>query len=148
MPVGLAPTPRSLFEHAAIDYVALEAAPIFELPFNPGATLRGYDALNQPTCQIIVEDWMPGGPEFTWVFTHDEYQIGISGAADIEVHLPPLYSEAQKAELRAGSLYIFPVGARMKVRVLGNEPYRHICFCPPSPGYPFPKLADIRGSKA
>lgn len=144
MPIGLAPTPRSQFVATRIDLEALEHAPQFEIPFNPGAMLRGYDALRQPTCQIIVEDWMPGGPEFTWVFAHDEYQYGISGEVEIEVHLQPLYGESVKTTLGAGSLYIFPVGARMKVRVLGDQPYRHICFCPPNPDYAFPSLDEVR----
>lgn len=146
MPIGLAPTPRSIFQAETLDLEALEHAPVFDIPFNPGAKLRGYDVLRQPSCQIIVEDWLPGGPEFTWVFAHDEFQYGVSGAVEIEVHLPPLYSEATRARLAAGSVYVFPVGARMKVRVLGDEPYRHICFCPPNPGYPFPSLAEVRAT--
>lgn len=148
MPIGLAPTARSIFQAETLDLDALAQAPQFEIPFNPGAMLRGYDVMRQPNCQIIVEDWMPDGPEFTWVFAHDEFQYGLSGQVEIEVHLPPLYSESTKTTLGAGSVYIFPVGARMKVKVLGDQPYRHICFCPPNPDYGFPTLAEVKAQAA
>ncbi len=143
MPVGLAPNPRSKFRHHVIRDADMEGAPLFPLPFHQNVDLRGYTVIDEPTCQIIIEDFMPG-TTIEWVFTHDEYQYGISGMADIEVFEPPLYQESSKARLEAGSVYTFPVGARMKITVVGDQPYRHICFCPPSPGYPFPTVDDVR----
>lgn len=145
MPVGLAPTPRSTFEAHNIDEAALDGAPLLELPFNPGVRIRGYNCINQPNCQIIVEDFMPGD-EFDWVFTHDEMQYCISGEMEVTVYLPPLYSEVITAHITPGTVYSYPLGARKHVKVLGDQPFRHICFCPPSPNYPFPTLEQLKES--
>lgn len=143
MPIGLAPTQRSGFSFHYIDHDALDKAPLVDLPFNPGVKIRGYSAINQPNCQVIIEDFMPGD-EFSWVFAHDEMQYCISGEMEVEVRLPPLYSEVVKATIKAGCIYTYPVGARKHVKVTGSEPFRHICFCPPSPDYPFPTLEDLK----
>jgi quercetin dioxygenase-like cupin family protein len=136
--IGLAPGARSAFAKHSIDRAFLESLAPFDVPFNPGAKIRGYSAINEPNCQVIVEDFMPG-VEFTWVFPHDEFQYCISGEMDLEVWLPPLYSESTKTRIKAGDVYVYPVGARKHVKVVGTEPFRHICFCPPSPNYPFPE---------
>jgi quercetin dioxygenase-like cupin family protein len=143
MPIGLAPTARSSFEKHTVDNAALDSAPMFDLPFNPGVKIRGYSAINQPNVQVIIEDFMPGS-EFTWVFTHDEFQVALSGEMELEVHLPPLYTEVIKTTIRAGDIYSYPLGARKRVKVTSKEPFRHICFCPPSPNYPFPTLAELK----
>lgn len=143
MPIGLAPNPRSRFAQHTVDHAALDGAPLFDLPFNPGVRIRGYSAINEPNCQVIIEDFMPG-TEFSWVFTHDEFQVALSGEMQLEVWLPPLYSESTKTVIRAGDIYTYPVGARKHVKVLGSVPFRHICFCPPTPDYPFPTLADLK----
>lgn len=144
MPIGLAPNPRSRFQAHDIDHAALDSAPALPLPFQQGVqNIRGYSAISQPSVQIIIEDFLPG-TEFTWVFTHDEYQYCLAGEIEIEVWEPPLYTESTRTRLKAGSVYSFPVGARMHVRVLGDQPFRHICFCPPNPGYPFPTIDELR----
>jgi quercetin dioxygenase-like cupin family protein len=144
MPVGLAPNPRSRFRAHDIDHAVLDKLETFTLPFNGDTQLRGYTAIDEPSCQVIIEDFMPGH-EFTWVFTHDEYQYCLSGEIEITVWLPPLYAESSTVILKAGSVYTFPVGARMQVKVLGDVPFRHICFCPPSPGYSFPTYEELKG---
>lgn len=144
MPIGLAPTPRSTFEAHTIDHEAMDNAPLLDLPFNPGVQVRGYSAINQPNCQIIIEDFMPGD-EFSWTFTHDEMQYALSGEMELEVALPPLYQEVIKTRITPGTLFTYPVGARKTVKVVSDVPFRHICFCPPSPNYPFPTLEDLKG---
>lgn len=143
MPIGLAPTPYSKFEAHKIDEAALEGAPLLELPFSPGVMIRGYSAINQPNCQIIIEDFLPG-TEFWWTFAHDEFQYCISGEMELEVYLPPLYSEVVRTRITAGTIYTYPVGARKHVKIVGDQPFRHICICPPSPNYPFPTLDDLK----
>jgi quercetin dioxygenase-like cupin family protein len=145
MPIGLAPTARSTFEAHTIDHDAMDKAPLLDLPFNPGSKVRGYSAINQPNCQIIIEDFMPGD-EFWWTFCHDEMQYCISGEMEVEVYLPPLYSEVVKTRITPGTVYSYPLGARKHVKVVSDVPVRHICFCPPSPNYPFPTLADLKAS--
>jgi quercetin dioxygenase-like cupin family protein len=144
MPVGLAPTQASKFEAHTIDHAALDAAPLLEIPFNPGVHIRGYSAINQPNCQVIIEDFLPG-TEFEWTFVHDEMQYAISGEMEVEVSLPPLYSETIRTRIVPGTVYTYPLGARKKLKVVSDVPFRHICFCPPSPNYPFPTLEDLRG---
>ncbi len=144
MPIGLAPTARSKFAAHHIDHAAMDQAPFFDLPFNPGCRIRGYSAINQPNCQVIIEDFMPGA-EIWWTFAHDEMQYALSGEAEVDVYLPPLYAEVIHAHIVPGTVYSYPVGARKHLKVIGNEPLRHICFCPPSPDYPFPTLEEIKG---
>lgn len=146
MPIGLAPTARSNFEVHEIDHAALDGAPLLDLPFNPGVQIRGYSAINQPNCQVIIEDFMPGD-EFSWTFVHDEIQYALSGEMEVEVFLPPLYAESIKTKIVAGMVFSYPVGARKHVKVTSGVPFRHICFCPPSPNYPFPTLDDLKAAK-
>lgn len=143
---GLAPAQRSSFESHLIDQKALEEAPEFDLPFNPGIKVRGYSAINQPNCQIIIEDFFPGD-EFEWQFSHDEMQYCISGSMDLKVWLPPLYSDVIETTILPGTVYSYPIGARKRVKILGDEVFRHICFCPPSPNYPFPTIDEIKDRK-
>ena len=142
MPRGLAPTRPSAFAHHQIDEAALGRAPLAEIPFTNGAHVRSYSAINQPNCQVIIEDFLPG-EEFDWTFVHDEFQYCLSGKIALTVYLAPLYSEKTEVEIGAGGVYTFPLGARMHVKVLGDQPYRHICFCPPSPDYPFPTVEEL-----
>jgi quercetin dioxygenase-like cupin family protein len=143
MPIGLAPTAKSGFASHLIDGDALDSAPLLPLPFNDGVFIRGYSAINQPNCQVIIEDFMPG-QSFDWVFAHDEFQYCISGEMEVEVWLPPLYGESTKVHITPGTIYTYPLGARKRVTVLGDQPFRHICICPPSPDYPFPTLEDLK----
>jgi len=140
---GLAPNPYSRFRHHTIDEEALDAADFFDLPFNPGVQLRGYSAFNEPNCQVIFEDFMPGH-EIWWTVPHDEVQYCISGEAEFEVFMPPLYEESVKATLKAGSVCSLPTGARFNVKVIGDQPFRHLAICPPIPGYNYPTYEDIK----
>lgn len=142
--IGLAPGPRSSFEKHSIDEAFLDRQAVFDVPFNPGAKIRGYSAINQPNCQVIIEDFMPG-VEFSWTFVHDEFQYCLSGEMDLEVWLPPLYGASTRTRVRPGDVYVYPVGARKHVKVVGSRPFRHICFCPPSPNYPFPPYPSAPG---
>ena len=141
-PTGLAPTARSKFQLHSIDQSVLDKAPLFDVPFSPGVKLRGYSAINEPNCQVIIEDFMPG-TEFWWTFPHDEFQYAISGEMELEVYLPPLYSEVIKRRVKAGDVYTYPLGTRKHVKVVGDKPFRHICFCPPTPNYPFPTYEEL-----
>ena len=143
MPVGLAPTPRSSFAVHLPDHAALDTAPLLRLPFNGDVDIRGYSAINQPNCQVIVEDFLPGS-SFDWTFTHDEFQVAIAGEMQLTVWLPPLYADKVETRITPGMVYTFPLGARMHVEVVGDRPYRHLCLCPPSPDYPFPTLDDLK----
>ena len=141
---GAAPTVRSDFEAHQIDYEAIEMAQPFDLPFNDGVKIRGYTAINQPNCQVIIEDFFPGD-EFEWTFVHDEIQYCLSGSMELKVWSPPLFGEMKEVTIVPGTIYNYPIGTKKRVKVLGDEPFRHICFCPPSPNYPFPTADQAKG---
>ena len=141
---GLSPAAYSKFGVHKIDDAALDKAEwSLPLPFNDDTVIRGYNAINQPNCQVVIEDFRPGD-EFAWTFVHDEMQYCTQGEIELEVFLPPLYAESVKAHVTPGTILTFPIGARMHVKVLGDKPFRHICFCTPSPDYPFPSLDDLK----
>jgi len=142
MPRGLAPTERSSFEAHNINYAALDASALLDLPFSDEVKICGYTAINQRNCQIIIEDFMPGD-EFWWTVVSDEQQYCLSGEMELEVYLPPLYCEVVKTTIKTGTVYSYPVGARKHVKVTSDEPVRHICFCAPSPNYPFPTIEEM-----
>ena len=87
--------------------------------------------------QVNFEDFLPG-PDIVWSMFHDEVQYVTSGRAEITFHLPPLMQETGTAIAGPGSIYLLPRGARIRWRVLGGEPFRHLCVCIPNPGYPIP----------
>ena len=121
----------------------MEAAPLIPLPFNDGVSIKGYGTeVNEDAGQIVIEDFLPG-TKFSWQFSHDEMQYGISGRARIRFYHPPLYADVVEHELGPGSMYLLPNGGRMEIEVLGDEPYRHVCFCFPGPKYPFPPAESM-----
>lgn len=132
MPVALVPAQPSRFAVHRIDEAERNDAPIIDVPFSTGASLRGHSAINQPG--------------LGWTFVLDEMQYAISGEMEVEAWLAPLYSESVKVHIRPGTVYTYPPGARKRVRVMGDQPLRHICFCTPSPDYPFPTAAALKGS--
>lgn len=119
----------------------MDRAELIPLPFNPGVEIKGYSTeINEPCAQVVVEDFLPN-TEIWWTFPHDEFHYCVSGSAEIEFFLPPLYAESVKETIRPGSVVLMPSGGRMNIKT-GDEPYRHICFCFPGPDYPFPPLRD------
>ena len=82
----------------------MEKAPLLDLPFSDGIKIRGYSAINQPNCQVIIEDFFPGD-EFEWQFPHDEIQYCLSGSMQLTVWSPPLYAERVDTVIEPGTLY-------------------------------------------
>jgi ethanolamine utilization protein EutQ (cupin superfamily) len=60
-----------------------------------------------------------------WSYFFDEVQYVLSGSADIEYALAPLYDKWQKTHASAGSMYLIPKGSHVKFKVLGDEPFVH-----------------------
>ena len=142
--MGLAGIEYSRFRVHHFKESDMEAATEFPLPFNPGVTIKGYGTeVDEPAGQIVIEDFLPGS-KFSWQFAHDEMQYAISGRAHIMFYHPPLYSDVVEADLGPGSMYLLPNGGRMEIEVVGDEPYRHVCFCFPGPKYPFPPAASMK----
>jgi mannose-6-phosphate isomerase-like protein (cupin superfamily) len=105
-------------------------------PFIEGSRYRAVNTgINEPACQINFEDFYPG-PDIVWTLSHDEIHYVTKGRAEITYHLPPLMKETGTVIAETGSVYLIPRGCRIVWRVLGDEPFRHLCICPPNPGYP------------
>lgn len=144
--MGLARTEYSSFQVHKIVPDDMDGVAPIDLPFNPpGTQIKVYGTeINEPAAQVAIEDFLPG-TELTWVFPHDEVQYCLSGRAEIEIHMPPLYQEVKRAILEPGCVYLLPQGGRMRIKVLDDVPFRHVCICFPNPSYPFEGAASIRG---
>ncbi|HYC02170.1 MAG TPA: hypothetical protein VED40_02700 [Azospirillaceae bacterium] len=121
----------------------LETAPDLEFPFHPGSRFRAVNTgIDEPACQINFEDFYPG-QDIVWTLAHDEVQYVTSGRAEIEYHLPPLMLETAKVIAEPGSVYLMPRGCRVVWRVLGDQPFRHLCITYPNPHYPIPVAPSV-----
>ena len=137
----------SKFKMYKVSNSDLDTAPTFEFPFIAGSKFKAVNCgISEPSTQINFEDFLPG-PDIVWSMFHDEIQYVTSGRAEIEFHLPPLMAETGKVIAEPGCIYLLPRGARIVWRVLGNEPFRHLCICVPNPGYPIPIAASAVAAK-
>ena len=84
---------------------------------------------------LPFEDFYPG-PDIVWTLSHDEVHYVTKGRAEMTYHLPPLMKETGTVIAEAGSVYLLPRGCRVVWRVLGGEPFRHLCICIPNTNYP------------
>jgi hypothetical protein len=124
----------------------LDTAPTYEFPFIAGSKFKAVNTgIDEPAVQVNFEDFFPG-PDIVWSMFHDEVQYVTSDRAEITFHLPPLMMETGKVLAGPGSIYLLPRGARIVWRVLGNEPFRHLCVCIPNPGYPIPVAASAQAA--
>lgn len=126
----------------------LDDEPDMEFPFVPGSRFRAANTgIDEPGLQLNLEDFHKG-PDIPWTLAHDETHYVISGVCEVEYHLPPLMLESGKVVVKAGDSYFMPRGCRVVWRVLSDEPFRHLCFCVPNPGYPIPVVRSKRGGGA
>lgn len=136
--------PYSRFRMYTVVDRDLDDAPACEFPFVPGSKFKAVNCgIDEPAVQVNFEDFLPG-PDIVWSMFHDEVQYVVSGRAEITFHLPPLMQEHGKVVAGPGSIYLLPRGARIVWRVLGDEPFRHLCICIPNPGYPIPVAESVR----
>ena len=123
----------------------LDDAEKWAFPFIDGSQFRAINVgIDEPTCQINYEDWLPG-PDIWWSMNHDEVHVVTKGRAEVEYWLAPLMQENKQVIAEVGDVYFLPRGARIRWRVLGDEPFRHLCICYPNPGYPVPKAKSVGG---
>ena len=126
----------SKFRMYKVDGGDLDGVGTFPFPFVDGSQFRAVNVgIDEPAVQVNFEDFLPG-PEIPWTLYHDELQYVTSGRAEIQWWLPPLMQETGKVIAEPGCLYLLPRGCRVIWRVLGDEPFRHLCICFPNPGYP------------
>lgn len=114
-------------------------------PFNDGVLFRAVNTgIDEPGVQVNWEAFYPG-QVVTWSLFHDELQYVTSGSAEITYHLAPTFHETGTVVAKPGSIYLMPRGCRVVWRILGDEPFRHLCICVPNPGYGLP---IVRGGGA
>jgi hypothetical protein len=94
---------------------------------------------DEPGGTTGVEDFRPGD-EVEWNFFHDEVQYILKGKAEITYSLPPIHRKWYKTSAEEGSVYLIPRGARVKFKVIGNDPYRHLFVVMPGGFYPADKF--------
>ena len=123
----------------------LDDSPTFPFPFIDGSAFKAINCgIDEPSCQINFEDWLPG-PDIWWSMNHDEVQYVTKGRAEITYWLAPLMQETGTVIAEPGCIYLLPRGARIRWRVLGDEPFRHLCICYPNPSYPIPIAKSMGG---
>jgi len=89
---------------------------------------------DEPGATTGVEDFRPGD-EVEWSFYHDEVQYILKGKAEISYSLPPMHRRWYKTSAEEGCIYLIPRGARVKFKVIGNDPYRHLFVVMPGGFY-------------
>ena len=99
-----------------------------------GVTLDVAFYNDEPGASTGVEDFRPGD-EVDWSFFHDEVQYITKGKAELTYSLPPLHRRWYKTTAEVGSIYLIPRGARVKFKVIGDEPYRHLFVIMPGGFY-------------
>ena len=125
----------------------LDTAPDKTFPFIDGSRYRAVNTgIDEPASQINFEDFYPG-PDIVWTLSHDEVHYVTKGRAEITYHLPPLMKETGTVIAETGSVYLLPRGCRVVWRVLGDEPFRHMCICVPNPGYPSVPAPSVAGER-
>lgn len=133
------------FAHYRYDKNDLADEPDLEFPFVPGSKFRAVNTgIDEPALQLNLEDFFKG-TDIPWTLSHDEAHYVISGECEIEYWLPPLMLESGKIIAKAGDSYYMPRGCKVIWRTLSDEPFRHLCFCFPNPGYPIPVARSKRG---
>lgn len=136
--------PYSRFRIYTFENKDLDSAASFPFPFIAGSRFKAVNTgIDEPAVQVNFEDFYPG-PDIVWSMFHDEVQYVTSGRAEITFHLPPLMQATGKVTAGPGSIYLLPRGARIVWRVLGDQPFRHLCVCIPNPGYPIPIANSAR----
>lgn len=113
----------------------IAAATLMPVPLRPGHEFRGYGIVDEPACQIRVEEVFPG-LEIEWHLAHDEIHICLAGEAECEFWNPPLFDESERLHILPDTVYFMPDGGKAHFRVLGDQAYRYLTITFPSAGYP------------
>jgi ethanolamine utilization protein EutQ (cupin superfamily) len=129
------PYPYSEFKVFKVDPKAMQPTHIE----TRGVTLDIAVFNDEPGGTTGVEDFRPGD-EVEWNFFHDEVQYILKGKAEITYSLPPVHRKWYKTSAEEGSIYLIPRGARVKFKVIGSDPYRHLFVVMPGGFYPADKF--------
>jgi mannose-6-phosphate isomerase-like protein (cupin superfamily) len=112
----------------------IEQAPMEPFPLKPDSRFRIVTLMNEPACQVVLEDWFKDNP-IEWVYFVDAFHVVISGRAEITYRNPPDWPEERTVIAEPGMMYLTPRGAHVKWRILSDEPFRHVVLDIPNAGY-------------
>lgn len=136
----LHPAPYSRFDLYRLRPEDVASAPREPFPFCDGSTFRITTVIDQPATQIVYEDWFKG-EDVEWTAFCDAIHFVTEGAAEITVWDPPAWEAPRVEVAEAPCVYLIPRGARVRWRVLSEEPFRKIVADVPNPGFTFPAPA-------
>ena len=112
----------------------IDAAPIQPYPFCEPSTYRICTVIDEPATQIVYEDWFKGQDVMWWAWT-DAIHFVLQGKAEVTVWQPPDLIEKFVEVVEPLCVYLIPRGARVKWRVLSDEPFRKLVADIPNPGF-------------
>ena len=113
---------------------SMERATMEPFPLKPDSKFRIVTLMNEPACQVVLEDWFKDNP-IEWVYFVDAFHIVLSGRARITYRNPPDWPEERTVIAEPGMMYLTPRGSHVKWEILSDEPFRHVVLDIPNAGY-------------
>jgi len=92
-------------------------------------------AINEEECVAAFQEFRKEEELGYWVMWYDEIHYAIAGEAELIYRLAPDYNEEVTVRVKAGDLYLLPIGVQVSWRVLSDEPYATMFVCMPRPKY-------------
>ena len=117
-----------------LDWSKLDGAGLEPYPTKPDSKFRWAMVLDEPTCQVVLEDWYKDN-DIEWTYWVDSLFIVVSGSAEVEIWQPPNWVTKKTIVVEKDAVFLCPRGARAKFRTLSDEPFRHIVVDIPNAGY-------------
>ena len=130
----------SQFAHSSSQLEELDQAPLEPFPTRPDSQFRWRILFSEHACQAVVEDWFKGN-DIEWTYFVDALFYVISGEAELTLWQPPNWTQKHVVTCRPGDVFLCPRGARVIFRTTTDEPFRHLVFDVPNPGYDADELA-------
>jgi ethanolamine utilization protein EutQ (cupin superfamily) len=90
-------------------------------------------AINDESCVAAFQEFRADEELGYWVMWYDEIHFAMKGEAECIYSMPPTYDEEVTLKVKEGDLYLIPIGAQVRWRVIGDEPYRTMFVCMPRP---------------
>ena len=135
----------SRFAIANVELDKLDETELEPYPARPELKFRWRILFGEEACQAAVEDWFKGN-DIEWTYWVDALFYVFSGEAEITLWQPPDWTQRTVVVARAGDVFICPRGARAWFRTLSDEPFRHLVFDVPNPGFGADEGAGVGAS--
>jgi hypothetical protein len=139
------PVNYSKFSYYKIDNNDLDSVEPQPIEFLGGGLQRMVGiGIDQPCCQVVFEDFFPGG-EYRWTTWVDQLDFVTQGKAEITYYQPPSLEKKVTILVEAPCIYLIPRGTPLVWKVVGNEIFRHFSFDIPNPLFPTTPARSIAG---